>query len=427
IPDFLKSEKNLFRIIFGLDISKFISKNQIINSIIKNNYKVSGVTLTKIENNEEKILEQIVFPISKYDSFEIISKKFLNAEFFLINYLKENKEKIEQKELLFKPIYYDKTKELRYGENNHQSGKLYILESQNNSGLGNYEQLNGIDLSYNNILDVDACLNILNDFKNENTVCIIKHNNPCGLATGKNDFEALKFAWAGDEVSAFGSVIGFTKKVSLNSAKFLKDKFIEIIIAPAFEKQALDLLKTKKNLRILKINKFFDTQKEIIRTISGGFLEQTQDNKLYKYLKVVSKIKPKKINKNLISFGIKSVKHLKSNAISLVYEYKKGYYCIIGKGAGQPNRVDCYNKLARFDALNFLKKNIKFDKEKFFKKIFFFSDAFFPFPDTIEQALNDGIKYFIQPGGSIRDKDVIKKIDEKKGIMIFTGIRHFKH
>lgn len=431
-PDFLyiystADTKKIFRFIPFLNIENRIpDKKNLINYLIQNNYKISGLTLTQIKNNKETIICQKIFSLIQSETFDDIYKKYLTEEKYIfsnlinesINYLSD---------LNFKPLYFNQKIKLRYGENPHQQANLYILNKKNGGGFANFIKLFGKELSYNNIVDIDSVLNILEDFKDTNCVCIIKHNNPAGLATGRNDFEALRYAWQGDEVSAYGSIIGFSKKVNFDSATFLKNKFIEVVVAPDYADNALELLKTKKNLRIIKVKKFSDKKNLLLKTIEAGFIEQSKDAILFDYLKTVSKKKLKNISKNFIIFSIKAVKHLKSNAIALSFEYSKDYFCLVGKGVGQPNRVDCYDKLAKVSAIEFCKKFFNSDFKNFFNKIILSSDAFFPFDDIVKSACADGIKIFVQPGGSIRDNQVIETINKNNAAMILTGIRHFKH
>lgn len=404
----------------------------IANLIINKKYKIWGSTLLKnnFESNLEEIITQRLFSIDETDDKNKIIRKITKLENRLFYEIVGNIENKNNKilNMKYELLPYSKNKELRYGENSHQKSVLYLDETKE-YGFGNYEQIWGKELSYNNIIDIDTAFNILEDFKNETAVCVIKHNNPCGLASGKSEIEALKHAWLGDEVSAYGSIIGFTGTVCEKSADFLSKKFVEVIIAKNYNSKALDTLKKKKNLRIIKIKSFSEPKNDLFKSLEGGFIKQTKDNKLYNELKIVSKKQDTSINKELLYFSIKTVKHLKSNAISLNYEYEKGYFCLVGKGIGQPNRVDSYKKIAISEAKRFWSKNLEpqMSLNEFLGKIVLASEAFFPFSDLVEYACSDGIKIFLQPGGSIRDEEVIDSVQKMNGTMFFTGLRHFKH
>jgi len=336
-------------------------------------------------------------------------------------------------------LSYRDGKELRYGENPHQKALVY-KNAEINSIIDNIEQQHGKPLSFNNLIDINAALNTIFHF--EKPACaIIKHTNACGLCSGSNMRTNLELAWAGDPISAFGSIIVFNDKVDLNTVSFFdfknedksKRKFIEVIVAPKFTKKAKDYLFSKKSLRVIKYNPALQTNDKSMRFINGALLVQEKDNKLYKELKVVTAKKlGKHFSEQLCNFGIKAIKNVKSNAIILVR--KKGEaFQLLGMGAGQPNRVVSV-KLSLEKARSNLKNEFSGDKEEFdtyfrgaMKKTLLVSDAFFPFADNIEVAHKQGIEMFVQPGGSIRDKYVIKKCNELGCSMIFTKMRHFKH
>ncbi|MFW5800313.1 MAG: bifunctional phosphoribosylaminoimidazolecarboxamide formyltransferase/IMP cyclohydrolase, partial [Spirochaetota bacterium] len=330
-------------------------------------------------------------------------------------------------------------KGLRYGENSHQDGYFY-KESRNEASIYDMKTLSGKELSFNNIMDINSAVESVKRLKN--TACaVIKHSNPCGLCEGNEQRTVFEYAWNGDPVSAFGSIIAFNRRLEKSTAQFLnldskdksKKKFVEVIIAPEYTEDAIEYLKQHKNLRIIKFDINKATSKKDIKYINNAILVQNTDNKLYSSLeKVTQNTYDVDKNKNLIEFGIKAVINIKSNSIVVVRE-KDGFYQLLGMGAGQPNRL-ISTKLALDKCGENLANEFEGDKEELEKyikeelgKSILISDAFFPFPDNIELAYEYGIKTIIQPGGSIRDKSVIKACDEHGMNMIFTGIRHFKH
>jgi phosphoribosylaminoimidazolecarboxamide formyltransferase / IMP cyclohydrolase len=313
---------------------------------------------------------------------------------------------------------------LRYGENWHQQATFYKKETTESS-LANAEILHGKEMSYNNYIDADAALEAVKELKDTAAVAIVKHTNTCGLATGSNLPEAFEKAWAGDPISAFGSVIAVTKTVDTRSAEFLQGKFVEALIAPGFSDEALEFLKNKsKDIRLIKIPELFEPkEKNSYRSIVGGMLEQNRDLQTYKEWKTVTK---KEFDKtDLAEFAFKACKHVKSNAIILAYEYELGKFMILGMGAGQPNRIDALKKLAVTKATENLK--LMGLPQETLNDCVLASDAFFPFDDTVREAASHGITQIIQPGGSKKDDEVIAACDELEMAMIFTEMRHFRH
>lgn len=311
-------------------------------------------------------------------------------------------------------LTYQKIQSLRYGENPHQQASFYTNPQINISGIGNAKQLHGKELSYNNILDLDSALNLVKEFENDFACAIIKHNNPCGVAVSKEQVSAYHLAYQTDSTSAFGGIISFNQKVEKDTAQEIVKTFIEAIIAPGFSKDALEILKTKKNLRLLEVKPW---QKDILnsplslRSVDGGLLVQESDLKkiTQQDLKVVTKRQPTQQEINAMLFSWKVVKHIKSNAIVLAKEDRT-----VSIGAGQMSRVD----------------SVKIAIEKASSGAFgtiMASDAFFPFRDGIDLADKAGVRAVIQPGGSIRDEEVIKAADEYGMAMVFTTIRHFRH
>lgn len=317
---------------------------------------------------------------------------------------------------------------LRYGENPHQSATFYKLNNvSGEDSLANARVLQGKELSYNNMLDADAAwksacdaFHSVTHIDKKAAVSVIKHLNPCGLAVTGNIIESLELAWAGDPVSAYGSIICLTGTVTEEVAEWFGKKFVEIIIAPDFTEDALKVFGKKKNLRLL-VNpiKKEVTGEKLFRSISGGMLVQDEDEGMDNRFENVT-VKQFDLSKmNLAKFGVAACKHLKSNAIALVSETSDGSFWLTGAGMGQPNRLDSLRQLTmpRFC----LKKGVSVDDSVLI------SDAFFPFSDSIEAAEKYGIKYIVQPGGSIRDQEVIDACNKFEIAMLFTGRRHFKH
>ncbi len=301
-------------------------------------------------------------------------------------------------------------KVLRYGENPHQQG-FYIGDFSEV-----FEQLHGKELSYNNLVDVDAALQLMKEFKkkddaDETTFAVIKHTNVCGIAQRKNVSEAFSAALAGDPESAFGGVLISNSTIDVKTAEALKDLFIEVLIAPAFDEDALPLLKIKKNRIVLKLKKFPNEDQQT-KTLLNGLLIQENDKGNFTEWKEEGGRVSSEEEKEDLSFANLVCKHLKSNAISIVKNKQ-----LLGKGAGQTSRVDALKHA--------IEKANQFEFD--LQNAVVASDAFFPFDDCVKIAHNTGITAFIQPGGSIRDKDSIDYCKENNLVMVITGLRHFKH
>jgi phosphoribosylaminoimidazolecarboxamide formyltransferase / IMP cyclohydrolase len=308
-------------------------------------------------------------------------------------------------------VTYELKQTLRYGENPHQKAAFYRKPLGSPFSVANAEQLHGKELSYNNINDADAALQIVKEFS-EPAAVAVKHMNPCGVGVGKTAFEAFTKAFAADPVSIFGGIIAFNSEVDAETASKLYEIFLEIIIAPSFSSEALEILQGKKNLRLLTLP--FDQEKKQERkltSIEGGLLAQDQDvfGLEEATVSVPTKREPTEKEWQALKLGWKVVKHVKSNAIVVADED-----ATIGIGAGQMNRVG-----AAKIALEHAGQKAE--------GAALASDAFFPMDDTVEAAAKAGITAIIQPGGSIRDEDSIKKADEYGIAMVFTGVRHFKH
>jgi phosphoribosylaminoimidazolecarboxamide formyltransferase/IMP cyclohydrolase len=323
--------------------------------------------------------------------------------------------------------------ELRYGENPHQSAYFYKSKDTTEPCMSTALQLHGKELSYNNLVDGDAALEAVKELLDVPAAAVIKHTNPCGYATGATLAEALEAAWSGDTVSAFGSVIAVSKVMDITAAQMLSGRFVEVLIAPDYTEDALKFLKEKSSqLRLLKVGELTGKSQErySYKHIVGGMLRQDRDRMEFEKWETVTTI-PFPDNKGALArFTWKACKHVKSNAIVLGQEYKSGSYRIVGMGAGQPNRVDSLRKLCVAKAKENFAAEKKVETGNFsqeFGELVLASDAYFPFPDNIEEAHNIGIRYVVQPGGSKRDSEVIAACDKYGISMVFTGTRHFRH
>lgn len=317
-------------------------------------------------------------------------------------------------------LEYDLKQELRYGENPHQEAKFFASTVKEPFSLATAEQLNGKELSYNNIQDANATLNIAREF--DEPFCVgVKHMNPCGSATGKTIAEAWKKAYEADKTSIFGGIVAANREIDLETAQMLKPIFLEIVMAPSFAPDALELLCTKKNLRVLKVDMSKDnTVRKQYVSMNGGMLVQDRDinTKPVAADQCVTELKPTVEQLADMEFAWKIVKHVKSNAIVVA---KGGM--TYGVGAGQMNRIGSA-EIALKQAQNTLKEE---GKDIMTEGLVLASDGFFPFNDCVALAAEYGIRAIVQPGGSIRDEDSIKLADEKGITMLFTGERHFKH
>lgn len=315
---------------------------------------------------------------------------------------------------------YKKAFDLRYGENPHQKASFYQEATCPETCIANSKVLQGKQLSYNNIMDADAALNIIKDFT-EPACAVIKHTNPCGCSTQKNIVEAFKKAYAADSMSAFGSIIALNRECNLEIAEEISKAFVEIVMVPKFSKEALEILSKKKNLRLLELGEINRTENlKETRKVVGGVLVQDIDRLEIKKedLKIVTEIKPNEEEIEEMLFAWKTIKHVKSNAILLTKNKTT-----VGLGVGQVSRVDAVD-LAIKKALNHEGSGQAGDN---LKGCVLASDAFFPFRDSIDKLAEVGIKLVIQPGGSIKDEEVIQACNEQGISMVFTGNRCFKH
>jgi phosphoribosylaminoimidazolecarboxamide formyltransferase / IMP cyclohydrolase len=319
---------------------------------------------------------------------------------------------------------------LRYGENPHQSATFRPeVPAPAEATLAAARILHGKEMSYNNYVDGDAALEAARELHAAPAAVIVKHTNPCGAATGDTLAAALAAAWEGDVVSAFGSVIAVTRPVDLAAAEVLKGRFVEALIAPAFEPDALDFLQNKsKDIRLISLDRPLaePLPRRTLRQINGGTLAQDADVRAPEAWHVVTKTPFPDALRPVADFGIRICKHLKSNAILLAWEPSPGRYAVLGMGAGQPNRVDAMRKLALPKARENLAR-LGVDVGAAMAKTVLVSDAFFPFADNVEAAAAFGIRHIVEPGGSKKDADCIAACDDHGIAMAFTNCRHFLH
>ncbi len=298
----------------------------------------------------------------------------------------------------------------RYGENPHQKAAFY-REVGSDGAFSRFIQHQGKQLSYNNINDASAAYQLILEFE-EPACAIIKHTNPCGVAYAKSIALAFERALACDPVSAYGGIVAFNRMVDADTASSMVKHFFEVVVAPSYSREALKILSQKENLRVIEIPNWGRTDGLWMRSVEGGYLVQEADTGLYENLDVVTKREPTQEEVEQLLFAYKVVKHVKSNAIVFA---KDGM--IIGVGAGQTSRVDSV-RIAAMKAQQFGHNT---------DGAVMASDAFFPFPDGIEEAARMGISAVVQPGGSIRDKEVIARADELGIAMVFARMRHFRH
>ncbi|MFH0877455.1 MAG: bifunctional phosphoribosylaminoimidazolecarboxamide formyltransferase/IMP cyclohydrolase [Candidatus Omnitrophota bacterium] len=393
-PSMLRSASKNYRSVAVVSSAKFYPA--IIEELKKNKGSITDPTLAMLAVEVFKLTSCYDGAIAQYLSVKLTGKQEPQGE--LPQTLNLN---------------FKKVSSLRYGENPHQKAALYQDEARLTPSLITARQLHGKELSFNNYLDLHAALDIVRDFKNPAS-CVIKHNNPTGVAEASDLAKAFADAWATDSLSAFGGIVGFNRKVDQAVAKkILKSGFLECILAPGYEGMALEILKGKKNMRLLQA--CFDIPKsktEVdLKKIDGGLLVQEPDLDDFKAedLKVATKTKPTQKQLASLLFAWSVVRHVKSNAIVLAQGTKT-----VGIGMGQTSRVDSVH-LA-------IKRAGKKSKGSVMA-----SDAFFPKADNIALAKKAGVKAIIQPGGSISDDEVIAACNKAKIAMVFTGVRHFKH
>jgi phosphoribosylaminoimidazolecarboxamide formyltransferase/IMP cyclohydrolase len=305
-------------------------------------------------------------------------------------------------------ITIEKVQDLRYGENPHQRAALYRYPLS--YPLGGYVQIQGKELSFNNLTDAGAAMELLREFTSDTALITLKHTNPCGVGLADTTLEAWKKAYGCDRVSVFGGIVATNGTVDSELAGELKNVFLEVIMAPVFTSRALEILSTKKNIRILKIDPVFKCNEYDFKSIPGGMVVQGRDNAMLgEGLRIVTAKKPDEREMEDMLFAWKVVKHVKSNAIVLARQGQT-----LGIGPGQTSRIWALENAIRQSNYDL-------------KGAVLASDGFFPFPDCVEAAAKAGIGAIIQPGGSIKDEDSIEAADRLGLSMVFTGMRHFKH
>ncbi len=392
----------------GPTMLRSAAKNYQDVSVITDPYDYAKV-LDELKSNGQVSLDTKFYLMNK------VFEHTANYDAMICNYLK--KERMDTSFPNELTLTYEKVQEMRYGENPHQLGALYKEIGKCTGSLTVAKQLNGKELSFNNINDTNGALELLKEF-DEPTVVACKHGNPCGVGSDKeNIYTAWKKAFSADKTSIFGGIVTVNREVTMELATEMKEIFLEVIVAPSFAPEALELLKSKKNLRLLELPDITVKQPEgsyDIKKINGGIIVQTIDSKLLEDYTVVTDRKPTDKELEDMMFAWKVVKYVKSNGIAIAKDKQT-----IGIGPGQVNRIwaakQCFEHAEELIAPGVTKGAV------------LASDAFFPFDDCVEAAHNAGITAIIQPGGSVRDQDSIDKCNEFGISMIFTGMRHFRH
>ncbi len=397
--------------------------------VIVENIDIGGPTLIRAA---AKNYERVIVIVDKCDYQEVLEKlskggntlefrQYLAAKAF--NYIayydaviaRFFNELVKDKFSDYMSIGVKKLCDLRYGENPHQKASSYLLPNYSGNSILRSEVLWGKELSFNNVLDANVALEMISEFSEDNFCCIIKHNIPCGAAIGESLVDAYEKALAGDPVSAFGGIVGFSKGVDKEVAEKIVKNFYEVVVAPYYSVEALDILKTKKNLRVIKVGDIQKSRNDLeIKSVLGGFLVQERDEIEFNIskCKVVTDREPSDREKRDLSFAWRIVKFVKSNAIVIA---KDGM--TIGICGGQTSRVEAVRiALSRAKEFGFSSEGAVCA-----------SDAFFPFKDSVEILASEKISSIIQPGGSVRDQESIDVANQNNISMIFTGIRHFRH
>ena len=378
-----------------------------IRSAAKN---VGWVTVIVDPKDYDYLLENI----TDENEIDFDSRSFFSAKAFghtaqydtiIHNYLKPEKLSDDF------TLTFSKHSEMRYGENPHQAAAAYTIPGDRSNNILNAKIHQGKKLSYNNIMDADAALSCLKEF-NSTACVIVKHANPCGVALGANMLNVYKRAFNADSLSAFGGIIAINQPCDDILAREISKVFVEIVLAPAFTKKSLEIFSKKKNLRILEVGNIHSREQLLeVRNVVGGVIVQETDTSILSEdnLQVVTENKPSDSDIKTMLFGWKVLKHVKSNGILIVKDNTT-----IGVGAGQVSRVDSVDI-----AMNKSGESVK--------DSILCSDAFFPFRDSIDKIAGSGIKAVLQPGGSVRDDEVISACNEHGIAMVFTGQRCFKH
>ncbi|CRZ35060.1 IMP cyclohydrolase /phosphoribosylaminoimidazolecarboxamide formyltransferase [Herbinix hemicellulosilytica] len=374
---------------------------------------------------DPKDYDKVLSELKEYGEVTLDTKFYLMQKVFMhtaaydtliANYLREQRNDDSFPETL--TLTFEKVQDMRYGENPHQKAAFYRETGKRKGSIADAIQLNGKELSFNNINDTNGALELLKEFT-EPTVVACKHGNPCGVGSADNIYDAWKKAYEADKVSIFGGIVVLNRELTRNIAEEMMNIFLEVVVAPSYEEEALKLLQTKKNIRLLQLADIEVPQYEKaydLKKVNGGLIVQTIDSKLLPdgELKVVTDRAPSDKEMEDLLFAWRVVKYVKSNGIALAKDKQT-----IGIGPGQVNRV-----WATKQSIEHAAELIGPDATK---GAVLASDAFFPFDDCVEAAHKAGITAIIQPGGSIRDEDSIKKCNEYKIAMVFTGMRHFRH
>ena len=369
----------------------------------------------------EQVLSEIkeTGAVSVKTNFYLAAKVFNHTAYYdtmIANYLRDKAGLPKYPDTI--SMTFEKVQDMRYGENPHQSAAFYKEVGNSDGMLSGIEQLHGKELSFNNINDLHGALELLKEFDEEPTVVACKHSNPCGVASGKDIHEAYVRAYNTDPVSIFGGILCANRKIDKATAEEISKIFLEIVLAPDFDDDALEVLEQKKNIRLLKLKDVMKKQPETaydVKKVSGGILIQDIDSKLLgDELKVVTDRKPTEKEMEDLLFTWKVVKFTKSNGISIGKDKQS-----VGIGPGQVNRI-----WATEQAIDHGTKQLGADVVK---GAVLASDAFFPFDDCVEAAHKAGITAIIQPGGSKRDQDRIDACNKYGIAMVFTGMRHFRH
>ena len=359
-------------------------------------------------NDYDRVLSELEQGGISYETRRVLAIKVFNTtasyDAAIANYFNKKDNLVPEKLTLS----YTLQDSLRYGENPHQKAYHYVQDNNESYALQNAVQLHGKEMSYNNIQDASAALDILSEF-DETTCVAVKHMNPCGVATGSSVFEAYSRAYEADPVSIFGGIVAVNGKVDKETAEKMHNIFLEIILATDYDEEALEILTKKKNLRIYKLSEKNNNHEQQIKSVRGGILVQDFNDKLADEYESVTEKKVDEAQQKDIEFGLKVVKHVKSNAIVVVKDGQT-----LGIGAGQMNRVGSC-KIALEQAGEKARGAV------------LASDAFFPMRDSADIAADYGIAAIVQPGGSIRDQESIDACNEKGVAMVFSKIRHFKH
>ena len=403
--------------------SETISKNDCDQALALENVDIGGPTMIRSAAKNVGWVTVIVDP-NDYDyllenmtdenEIDFDSRSFFSAKAFghtaqydtiIHNYLKPEKLSNDL------TLTFTKHSEMRYGENPHQAAAAYTIPGDRSNNILNAKIHQGKKLSYNNIMDADAALSCLKEF-NSTACVIVKHANPCGVALGANMLNVYKRAFNADSLSAFGGIIAINQPCDDILAKEISKVFVEIVLAPAFTKKSLEIFSKKKNLRVLEVGNIQSREQLLeVRNVVGGVIVQETDTSVLSEdnLQVVTKNKPSDSDMKTMLFGWKVLKHVKSNGILIVKDNTT-----VGVGAGQVSRVDSVDIA--------MKKSGESIKDSILC-----SDAFFPFRDSIDKIAGSGIKAVLQPGGSVRDDEVISACNEHGIAMVFTGQRCFKH